>query len=57
MASLGGGYDLDFVDEIPDEFICCVCHLTLKEPVQIEKCGHRLCEVCSSQMKDQVERR
>ena len=57
MASLAGGYDLDFVDEVPEEFICCVCHLTLKEPLQIEKCGHRLCKVCFSQMKDLVEGR
>ena len=57
MASLEGGYDLDFVDEVSEEFICCVCNLTLKEPVQIEKCGHRLCKVCFGRMKDQVETR
>lgn len=57
MASLAGGYDLDFVYEVPEDFICCVCHLTLKEPLQIEKCGHRLCKACLSQMKDLVERR
>lgn len=57
MASLEGGYDLDFVDVVPEDFICFVCHLALKEPVQIEKCGHRLCEVCFSRMKDQAEKR
>ena len=56
MTLLGGGYDLDFVSEVPEEFICCVCHLTLKEPVQIEDCGHRLCKTCFSQMKDQAEK-
>lgn len=57
MALLEGGYDLDFVDEVPEEFTCCVCHLTLKEPVQIEDCGHRLCKTCFSELKDQAERR
>ena len=57
MASLEGGYNFDFVEEVPEDFICCVCHLTLKEPVQIESCGHRLCKECFNQMKDQIERR
>ena len=30
MASFEGGYDLDFVGEVLEEFSCCVCHLTLK---------------------------
>lgn len=57
MALFDGGYDLDFADEVLEEFSCCVCHLTLKEPVEIENCGHRLCELCFSQMKHQAVRR
>lgn len=57
MALFDGGYYLDFVDEVLEEFSCCVCHLTLKEPVKMENCGHRLREVCFSQMKDQAVRR
>ena len=57
MALFDGGYYLDFVDEVLEEFSCCVCHLTLKEPVEIENCGHRLCELCFSQMKHQAVRR
>lgn len=56
MKLFEGGYDLDFVDEVLEEFSCCVCHLTFKEPVQIKNCGHRLCEVCFGQMKDQAVR-
>ena len=41
-----GGYEFEFVDEIPDDWECLVCQLPLKDPVQIEKCGHRLCEIC-----------
>jgi len=41
-----GGYEYEFVDEVPDDWECLVCQLPLKDPVQIEKCGHRLCEIC-----------
>ena len=41
-----GGYEYEFVSEIPDDWECLVCQLPLKDPVQIEKCGHRLCEIC-----------
>lgn len=41
-----GGYEYEFVGEIPDDWECLVCQLPLKDPVQIEKCGHRLCEIC-----------
>ena len=41
-----GGYDYEFTSNVPDYWECLVCHLTLKDPVQIEKCGHRLCNIC-----------
>ena len=41
-----GGYEYESVGEIPDDWECLVCQLPLKDPVQIEKCGHRLCEIC-----------
>ena len=41
-----GGYEYEFVGEIPDDWDCLVCQLPLKDPIQIEKCGHRLCEIC-----------
>lgn len=41
-----GGYEYEFVGEIADDWECLVCQLPLKDPVQIEKCGHRLCEIC-----------
>lgn len=43
-----GGYDYDFIDELPNDWECLVCQLPLKNPVQIEKCGHRLCEICAA---------
>ena len=41
-----GEYDYEFTCNVPDYWECLVCHLALKDPVQIEKCGHRLCSIC-----------
>ena len=41
-----GGYEYEFVEDIPDDWECLVCQLPLKDPIQIEGCGHRLCEIC-----------
>ena len=52
-----GGYEAQFVEEVPDYLLCTVCHLALKSPIQIIKCGHRFCEVCFNKMKnDSTER-
>ena len=43
MFSMGEeyGHDEDFVDA-PSEYVkCVVCHLVLKDPVQIMQCGDR----------------
>lgn len=41
------GYDLDFVDPKDDKYMCPICLLVLREPLQTE-CGHRFCRVCIS---------
>ena len=41
-----GGYDYEFTSGVPEDWKCLVCHLTLKDPVQIVGCGHRLCNIC-----------
>ena len=41
-----GGYDHEFTSKVPEDLECLVCHLTLKDPVQIVGCGHRLCNIC-----------
>ena len=46
------GYDCDFVNEVYDDFICAVCSLVLRDPVQLEACGHRLCRTCYEGMKE-----
>ena len=45
-----GGYDYEFISKVPNDFECPVCRLTVKDPIQIEGCGHRLCKVCSEQL-------
>ena len=42
---LPSGYDEEFVCKVEDDFICLICHLPLKEPVQT-RCGHRFCRAC-----------
>ena len=41
-----GGYDYEFTVTVPDRCECLVCHLPMKDPVQIVGCGHRLCNIC-----------
>ena len=41
-----GGYDYEFTSTVPEDWQCPVCRLTLKDPVQIVGCGHRLCTIC-----------
>ena len=51
MALTESGFDFLFVNDVSDELICVVCHLVLKEPVQLVQCGHRLCKSCFNQIK------
>ena len=41
-----GGYNYEFTSNVPEYYECLVCQLTLKDPVQIVGCGHRLCNIC-----------
>ncbi|XP_022787414.1 TNF receptor-associated factor 6-like [Stylophora pistillata] len=41
-----GGYDYEFTSDVPEDFECPVCHLPMKDPVQIVQCGHRFCSIC-----------
>ena len=46
------GYDLDFVDDpIPDEYLCPICLLVLKEPQLTDCCGSHLCRACCDDVK------
>lgn len=41
-----GGYNYVFVSKVPEDWECLVCNLTMKDPVQIVGCGHRMCSIC-----------
>ena len=45
------GFDAVFRSEVPDYLKCSVCHLVLRDPIQILKCGHRFCQPCFERMK------
>ena len=45
-----GGYDYEFTVKVPEYWKCPVCFSTLKDPVQIVGCGHRLCNVCTESL-------
>jgi len=55
MASSIGGYDYDFINDVPEDLVCALCHFAFKNPVQIEECGHIYCKDCYQQMKEHAE--
>ncbi|CAM1306547.1 TRAF4 (predicted) [Pycnogonum litorale] len=40
------GYDYRFVTSVSSCFLCPICVLPMKEPVQITSCGHKFCDSC-----------
>jgi len=51
MAEALGGYDYTFITDLIEDYVCTLCHLALKNPLQIEGCGHTFCKTCFDQMK------
>ena len=44
-----GGYDREFVDDVPDRFICQICTRVLRDPHLAVCCGQHFCESCLNQ--------
>ena len=44
-----GGYDYEFVDEVPSKYICCICTKVLREARLAECCGQHFCHSCLTQ--------
>jgi hypothetical protein len=40
------GIDAQNKNILDKKFICLVCSLILRDPVQFNTCGHRLCQSC-----------
>lgn len=55
MASAEGGCECDFISEVPEDLICSICHFVVKEPVQVEICGHGMCKLCFNHLKDYAD--
>ena len=55
MVETEGGYDYGFTREIPEDLICSVYHFVVREPVQLDSCGHRICKTCFQQSKDHAK--
>jgi len=50
----GGGYDVEFSPPADQRFVCPVCMLVMRRPIQTP-CGHRFCAACISQWIRQNE--
>ena len=47
----GGGYDCQFVSEVPHALQCLICTLAAREARQIDCCGKVFCRACLSKLK------
>ena len=45
------GFDANFISEVQDYLKCVVCHLVLRQPIHIMRCGHCFCEPCFERLK------
>ena len=57
MEQQAGGYDLSFIDDVAEQFICGICQMVLKDPVLLVDCGHTFCSSCFQQIQGNAERR
>ena len=46
-----GGYDCQFIGEIPQDGQCPICHLIYRHPHQMRCCGKRICAGCVENIK------
>ena len=47
-----GGYDCQFLGEIPQDGQCPICHLVYRHPHQMRCCGKRICAGCVGEIKE-----
>ena len=52
-----GGYDVKFLEDVSDHLICVICQLVFRDPVLFVECGHKLCNTCYEDLKEDAKRR
>ena len=50
-----GGYDYNFVDAMPDEYQCLICHLVARDPQQLLCCGKLCYNSCLEESKKHTD--
>ena len=53
---MSGGYDFVSVDELAKEYQCPICHLIIKDSIELP-CSHALCETCIEAWSKECENR
>ncbi len=46
-----GGYELQFINEVPDTLHCLICTYTSRDPHQVNCCGKVFCNGCLTKLK------
>lgn len=46
-----GGFEVEFIQPLPEEYECPICQLAFRDPIQIEDCGHRFCQSCLQELR------
>ena len=53
---MAGGYDYDFIDEVPERHHCMICTKALREPHLTGCCGQNFCHSCLKQWLESQEK-
>jgi len=51
VCNSSGGFEYQFVNSLPDMFVCKICHLPSRSPHLTMCCGHVFCKSCLDEMK------
>ena len=52
VCNSSGGFEYQFVNSLPDIFVCKICHLPSRDPHLTVCCGHVFCKPCLDGMKE-----
>ncbi len=46
------GYECEFLDQVPEEYICRQCKHVAREPIIVDCCNETMCEACVQEMME-----